>query len=175
MRKIEGEGGNFLPVEELGSDYVLLFRHFAVQTWIPEDIALNKEGKHFGKAQMFLCGIVTRIHFKFFITFETFLLRGVGRVRTAMVEKIMSLGTSAAKMKQEEKEEEKEEKEEEEQEDQGKVEMLMSQGASDLLHKPSFLSTALKISAATPPFSHIFIIGIPYSCVFFPLSNIDAH
>ena len=54
MRKIEGEGGNFLPVEELGSDYVLLFRHFAVQTWIPEDIALNKEGKHFGKAQMFL-------------------------------------------------------------------------------------------------------------------------
>ena len=105
MRKIEGEGGNFLPVEELGSDYVLLFRHFAVQTWIPEDIALNKEGKHFGKAQMFLCGIVTRIHFKFFITFETFLLRGVGRVRTAMVEKIMSLGTSAAKMKQEEKEE----------------------------------------------------------------------
>ena len=173
MRKIEGEGGNFLPVEELGSDYVLLFRHFAVQTWIPEDIALNKEGKHFGKAQMFLCGIVTRIHFKFFITFETFLLRGVGRVRTAMVEKIMSLGTSAAKMKQEEKEEEKEEEEEEE--DQGKVEMLMSQGASDLLHKPSFLSTALKISAATPPFSHIFIIGIPYSCVFFPLSNIDVH
>ena len=169
MRKIEGEGGNFLPVEELGSDYVLLFRHFAVQTWIPEDIALNKEGKYFGKAQMFLFftrGIVTRIHFKFFITFQTFLLRGVGRVRTAMVEKIMSLGTSAAKMKQEEKEEEKEEKEEEEQEDQGKVEMLMSQGASDLLHKPSFLSTALKISAATLPFSHIFIIGILYSCVF---------
>ena len=65
------------------------------------------------------------------------------------------------------KEEEKEEKEEEEQEDQGKVEMLMSQGASDLLHKPSFLSTALKISAATLPFSDIFIIGIPYSCVFF--------
>ena len=92
-----------------------------------------------------------------------------------MVEKIMSLGTSAAKMKQEEKEEEKEEKEEEEQEDQGKVEMLMSQGASDLLHKPSFLSTALKISAATLPFSHIFIIGIPYSCVFFPLSSIDVH
>ena len=66
-----------------------------------------------------------------------------------MVEKIMSLGTSAAKMKQEEKEEEKEEEEEE---DQGKVEMLMSQGASDLLHKPSFLSTALKISAATLSF-----------------------
>ena len=86
----------------------------------------------------------------------------------------MSPGTSVAEMKQEEKEEEKEEKEEEEQEDQGKVEMLMSQGASDLLHKPSFLSTALKISAATPPFSHIFIIGIPYSCVL-PLSSIDVH
>ena len=70
----------------------------------------------------------------------------------------MSPGTSVAEMKQEEKEEEEQKEEEgkeqkgEEEEGQGEVEMVMSQGASDLLHKPSFLSAALKLSAAITQF-----------------------
>ena len=76
----------------------------------------------------------------------------------------MSLGTSVARMMGEGEKEEEEDVEYKEEQELFEVEVVvMSLGSSDLLHKPSFLSTALKISAATPPFSHIFIIGIPYS------------
>ena len=73
-----------------------------------------------------------------YVISETWLLRGVGRVREAMEKEIMSLGTSVARMMGEgEKEEEDVEYKEEQELFEVEV-VVMSLGSSDLLHKPSF-------------------------------------
>ena len=70
------------------------------------------------KKVFYTFGIVTRTDVECSVTSETCLLRGVGRVRKAMEEEIMSLGTSVAEMKQEEEEEEEEKEDEVEEEEE---------------------------------------------------------
>ena len=66
-----------------------------------------------------------------------------------MEKEIMSLGTSVARMMGEGEKEEEEDVEYKEEQELFEVEVVvMSLGSSDLLHKPSFLSTAIKLSAA---------------------------